>query len=148
SIGQLLHDDYGYEYGIGDGGWPYIKAPASNIVANRQASQGSEQFVANQMAQAQQERAVREVQAPDTRSAPRRCVESAWRDVKGGIFAAEAGLGRLAEDEIAKFQSTPAGPGFYAAPENVGSYFRRRGEQKGQEIQQQQAVEGQDLASR
>src|SRR5262245_7709769 len=31
-IGQGLKDDYGYEYGIGDGGWPYIKAPSGAVI--------------------------------------------------------------------------------------------------------------------
>ena len=31
-IGQNLKTDYGYEYGIGDGGWPYIKAPSSDVI--------------------------------------------------------------------------------------------------------------------
>jgi hypothetical protein len=149
SLGQYLKDRYNYEYDLGADGWPYIKSPAGDIipVSAREPSQGTQQFIENQIAQAQQERAAREFQAHDTRGAPRRFLESAGRDTAGAIFAAEAGLGRLAEDEIAKFQSKPSGPGFYAAPTNIGTYFRARGEQKGQEIQQQQAVESQDLAS-
>jgi hypothetical protein len=149
SLGQYLKDRYNYEYDLGADGWPYIKSPAGDIipVSAREPSQGTQQFIENQIAQAQQERAAREFQAHDTRSAPRRFLESAGRDTAGAIFAAEEGLGRLAEDEIAKFQSKPSGPGFYAAPTNIGTYFRARGEQKGEEIQRQQAVEGQDVAS-
>ena len=30
-VGQQLKDQYGWESGIGDGGWPYVKAPVGNM---------------------------------------------------------------------------------------------------------------------
>jgi len=72
-IGQNLKNDYGYEYGIGDGGWPYIKAPSSHVIPIDEAGlRVRKEAVARQIAMDRAEREERDAAAHDTRGPIRR----------------------------------------------------------------------------
>src|SRR5262249_49096886 len=94
-IGQGLKDDYGYEYGIGDGGGPYIKAPSGAVIPiDGPVVRLRKEVVARQIALDRAEREEREAAARDTRGAGTRAAQGFFDALKAKLGDIEAGLGR------------------------------------------------------
>jgi len=162
-IGQNLKNDYGYEYGIGDGGWPYIKAPSSHVIPIDEAGlRVRKEAVARQIAMDRAEREEHEAAAHDTRGPIRRGAEGFFNALKAKLGDIEAGIGRGVQtvEESADYYKPEAVAARYLKKRAEGSapaisprepYFgeqlKGRGEDIAASARHHQDIYGQDLAS-
>jgi hypothetical protein len=162
-IGQNLKNDYGYEYGIGDGGWPYIKPPSSDVIPiDETGMRARKEAVARQIAMDRAEREERETAANDTRGPIRRGAEGFLDALKAKLGDIEAGIGRGIQnvEESADYYKPEAVAARYLKKRAEGSapaisprepYFGERIKGRGEDIaasaRHHQDIYGQDLSS-
>jgi hypothetical protein len=165
SIGQTLKDSYGYEYGTGDGGWPYIKAPSSDVVPidDSPGIRARKEVVARQIEQSraeQQERAY--AAANDNRGVVGRAGGGFWDALKAKFGDIEAGVGRGLQNiqeaanyyrpeavasRLVRRPGPPPDPAISPREASWGAQIRGRGEDIAAQALHHQDIYGQDWAS-
>lgn len=140
AIGLHLESEYGWEFGRGDGGWPYIKPPATGLHGGRLNEQERIDPLKGQReqnAERQRRAAAADYAAHDKRSMVTKVLEGAAGGFEQAYGEKKAGLGRLmqtATDTATKLKNTitgnagPAEPGINARTPGYGESVKESGQ--------------------